>query len=297
MFESVTLDQLRMLIAIADAGSFRSAARRVQRAQSAVSHAIASLEAQLDIELFDRSGYRPVLTSEGALILADARRVLANAESLKARARSFKTGVELTLDLAIDPFMEMTAFTEAIKAVHQHYPQVAVRIRSAPLGAPIQAVRDQVSQLGLSVSDELRDDSLVMEPAGQITLVAVAADGQPLTEMASPVDVSDHLNIVIADPTHVTAGVDFGVGGPRTWRVDDLETKRRLIISGLGWGSMPYHHVKTDLETGRLIRISPQGIWRGVETPMPVYLIRRRELSLGPAAQRFRHALLAILEK
>lgn len=122
-------------------------------------------------------------------------------------------------------------------------------------------------------------------------LVAVAADGHPLTEVASPVDVSDHLNIVIADPTDVTAGVDFGVGGPRTWRVADLETKRRLIISGLGWGSMQYHHVKTDLETGRLIRISPQGIGRGGETPMPVYLIRRRELSLGPAAECFRRAL------
>jgi len=45
MLEPVTLDQLRVLIAIADGGSFSAAARKLRRAQSAISHAVASLEA------------------------------------------------------------------------------------------------------------------------------------------------------------------------------------------------------------------------------------------------------------
>lgn len=281
-----------MLVAIADTGSFRAAAKRVRRAQSAVSHAIASLETQLGVRLFDREGYRPALTSEGRVLLGDARRVIAQAEGLRARARSFRTGVEATLDLAVDPFVRMESFAAALRVVHERYPQVAIRVRAAPMGGPLVAVRDGGSSFGLSVSDEFHDDALIMEPAGRITLVAVAAPGHVVADLPTPADVSDQLNIVIADPTALTAGVDYGVGGPRAWRVDDLETKRALLAAGVGWGSMPLHVVAADIAAGRLVRIEPQGIGPDGETPMPVYLIRRKGIAPGPAAERFRDALL-----
>ena len=281
-----------MLVAVADTGSFRAAAKRVHRAQSAVSHAIASLEAQLGLELFDRDGYRPALTDAGRVLLGDARRVIAHAEGLRARARSFLTGVEAVLDIAIDPFIRLGSCAVALRAVHERYPQVAVRVHAAPMGGPLVAVRDGGSSLALSVSDEFHDEALHMEPAGWITLVAVAAPGHAVAELPTPVDVSDQLNIVIADPTTLSAGVDYGVGGPRAWRVDDLETKRALLTAGVGWGSMPLHVVEADIAAGRLVRIAPQGIGPNGETPMPVYLIRRKGIVPGPAAACFRAALL-----
>ena len=297
MLDGLTLDQLRVLVAIADAGSFRAAAGRLQRGQSAISHAIASLEAQLDVKLFDRQGYRPVLTSEGRTLLGDARRVLAQAERLRARARSFKTGIELALDIAVDPFIRLDRFADALRTLHAGFPDVAIRVRTAPLGGPLIAVRDQGSLFGLSVSDEIRDDSIVMEAAGEITLVAVAAPHHPLATQSPPVDVSDQLNIVISDPTDVTAGVDYGAGGPNAWRVDDVKTKRALLLAGLGWGNMPSHWVERDLATGRLVRLAPQGIGRDGETPMPVYLIRRKGSVLGPAAECLRTAILCVDDK
>ncbi len=47
MLDNLTLDQIRVFVAIADSGSFRAAATRLARVQSAVSHAIANLEAEL----------------------------------------------------------------------------------------------------------------------------------------------------------------------------------------------------------------------------------------------------------
>ena len=63
MLDALTLDQLRTFATVADAGSFRAAAAKLGRVQSAVSHAIANLEAQLGVALFDRSARRPVLTA------------------------------------------------------------------------------------------------------------------------------------------------------------------------------------------------------------------------------------------
>lgn len=56
--ERLSLDQLRVFVQVADSGSFLAAARKLARAQSAVSYAIATLEEQLGVLLFDRSGYR-----------------------------------------------------------------------------------------------------------------------------------------------------------------------------------------------------------------------------------------------
>jgi len=292
MLDGLTLDQLRVLVAIAETGSFRAAAGRLQRAQSAISHAVASLEAQLGVLLFDRSGYRPSLTNEGRTLLADARRVLAQTEGLKARARSFTTGIETTLDIAVDPFVDFARIAEAFRAVYEAFPEVGMRIRTLPLGGPLVTVRDRGSLFGVSVSDEIRDDALTMEAIGDVMLYAVAAPTHALAREQPPVDVSDHLNIVVVDPTDVTAGVDYGVGGPKAWRVDDLQTKRALIMAGIGWGNMPAHLVEADIAEGRLSRIAPQGIGKDGATVMPVYLIYRQGAMFGPAAKCLWQAIL-----
>src|SRR4051812_34386317 len=55
MLETFTLDQLRALIVVIEEGSFSAAARKLHRVQSAVSTAMANLEAQLGVPLWDRS--------------------------------------------------------------------------------------------------------------------------------------------------------------------------------------------------------------------------------------------------
>ncbi|TKB24199.1 MAG: LysR family transcriptional regulator, partial [Mesorhizobium sp.] len=72
-----TLDQLQILVAVADTGSFSAAGRKLSRAQSVISYAIANLEAQLGLKLFEREGTRePQLTDVGKATLEDARRMV-----------------------------------------------------------------------------------------------------------------------------------------------------------------------------------------------------------------------------
>src|SRR6266478_1390204 len=87
MLDGVSIDQLRGFIAAVDEGSFSAAARKLRRAQSAVSELVSSLEGQMGVTLFDRSRRYPKLTSEGAVLLADARGVVAGVDFMKARAK------------------------------------------------------------------------------------------------------------------------------------------------------------------------------------------------------------------
>jgi DNA-binding transcriptional LysR family regulator len=77
----MTLEQLRIFVAVAELEHVTQAARTLNVAQSAASHAIATLEARHDTKLFNRIGRRIELTGAGQIFLAEARAVLARAEA------------------------------------------------------------------------------------------------------------------------------------------------------------------------------------------------------------------------
>jgi len=85
----MTLDQLRIFVAVAERQHVTQAAHALNVAQSAASHAIAALEARHDTKLFDRVGRRIELTEAGHAFLAEARSVLARAEAAELALGEF----------------------------------------------------------------------------------------------------------------------------------------------------------------------------------------------------------------
>jgi DNA-binding transcriptional LysR family regulator len=104
MFDGVTLNQLRTFVAVSDEAGFSGAARRLRRAQSAVSHAIAALEQALAVELFERHVRKAMLTAAERSILPDARAVIAQTEEMKTRPRSVAKLGAPHLSVAVDVY-------------------------------------------------------------------------------------------------------------------------------------------------------------------------------------------------
>jgi DNA-binding transcriptional LysR family regulator len=298
MLDALSLDQLRILVAVAEAGSFRGAAKRVLRAQSAVSHAIRSLEAQLDLELFDRNAYRPTLSAAGRVLLEDARATLLQADLLRARARSIRAGVEVELALTSDPLFPVGRLAEALKVVQGTYPTLSVRLSSGSLGAPIAALRDGRATLAIVVGDDFRDRQFTFEAIGEISMFAVAALDHPLARLAgkepglSGPDLAAHRQVVVSDPTSFSEGRDFGVVSPITWRVGTHEAKHALILSGLGWGRLPDWMIERDLAERRLVRLPATPLGLDGATRLPAYLVRRTDAPPGLAGRVLRASLL-----
>ncbi|MGH6904754.1 MAG: LysR family transcriptional regulator [Geminicoccaceae bacterium] len=296
MLDALTLDQMRTFVAAADAGSFRAAAARLSRVQSAVSHAIGNLEAQLGVMLFDRSGHRPTLTPEGQALLADVRAILMKVDTMRARARGLGVGVELRLAIALDPQFPLGLAAAALKDLHDAYPSVSVWIWTAPLGAAIAALREGRCALAITAA-EIPDPRIELESLSFVSRAAVAAATHPLAarsragEPLTAAELADHLQIVVPDPSPLTEGRDFGVLSFGTWRVSDNETKRALILAGVGWGSLPLWLVERDLTEGRLVRVAAAEFGQQGETFVRAYLAHRTDQPLGPAARLLRQAL------
>lgn len=81
-----SIDQLEAFVTAAEFGSFSAAARRLGKAQSAVSAAISNLEIDLGSNLFDRSSYRAELTVSGVSLLDYARSILQSRQDLLVKA-------------------------------------------------------------------------------------------------------------------------------------------------------------------------------------------------------------------
>ncbi len=77
MAEQWNLEQLRTFVRVAELRSFSAVAREQRKAQSAISSAVALLETDLGVTLFERSsGRQPKLTQNGSALLEDARELL-----------------------------------------------------------------------------------------------------------------------------------------------------------------------------------------------------------------------------
>ncbi|MBE9139371.1 LysR family transcriptional regulator [Nodosilinea sp. LEGE 07088] len=122
------LSQLRALVAIADQGSFSDAALHMDLSQSAVSHAIATLEESLGVLLLHRGRQGAVLTSVGQLITEDARDVLRSLDNLCHQADQAK-GLQ-TGEVRIAAFRSVAThmLPEVIRQFRQQCPEVAVAI-------------------------------------------------------------------------------------------------------------------------------------------------------------------------
>lgn len=279
-------------------GSFRAAAGRLFRVQSAVSHAIGNLEAQLGIALFDRSGHRPALTPEGQALLADARAILLKVDGMRARARGLGEGVELELAIVVDTLFPIAAVAAALKAMRALYPSVGVRLSVAPLGGPLAALQERRCTLGILVGEDFRDPHIELEALSAGSMLAVAAASHPLALRAADAaplnaaELTDHLQIVLADPTPLSEGRDFGILSPGTWRVSSQDAKHALILAGLGWGRLPLWMVERDLTEGRLIQLPAAALGPEGMAINQAFLARRVGQPLGPAARAFRQALL-----
>ncbi len=259
MLDGVSLDQLRAFIAAVDEGSFSAGARKLHRAQSAVSELVSNLEAQLGVALFDRSERYPKLTAAGVQLVADARSVVANVDLLKARAKGISHGLESELSAVVDVLFPIEAIAESAKEFRDRFPRTPLRVYVEALGGAYQPVLDGRCGLGVVGSLPIAPDSMTLERLQGVSMIMVAAREHPLTRISGVIpktELAKHVQLVLTDRSELTAGREFGVMSPLTWRLGDLFAKHAFLLKGLGWGGMPLHAVKQDLLEGRLVKLA-----------------------------------------
>ncbi len=284
------LDNIRTLLCVVDEGSFSAAARKLRRVPSAVSMAIANLEAELGLALFDRSGREPKPTPAALALLPQARQLATQVQKLNLHALSLTEGLETSLALAVVPELLATApWTAALAVLSAEFPLLQIEVLAASQADALAMVDSGRVQLaivferyGICAQENFRE-------IGRETFVAVVAPDHPMLSGTAASGIHDaqllaHRQVVVAgrDSDQVDKRVAMA---ELQWRTDNPVAALLLVEAGLGWGWLPAGFVRDSLAAGRTVQVPAENFTNVVNLFADVVWGNRQPTGL--AARRF----------
>jgi DNA-binding transcriptional LysR family regulator len=167
----MTSVQLQAFITVAKANSFTSAAILLGISQSAVSHAIKSLEEELGVSLFVRGKAEIALTAFGEKILSKAHQILGLHESIHQESHETKNLQTGVLKIAsFGPSFSARVLPIILKEYHRHYPNIKVHVEEADDSVVKQLVANRKVDLGSIVLPD-RDLDHVYLTTDQVCII------------------------------------------------------------------------------------------------------------------------------
>ena len=282
------LDNLRAFLAAVDHGSFSAAARALGRVPSAVSMAIANLEAQLDVPLFERSGRNPTPTAQALALLPQARLLAEGLQRLNVHALSLSQGLEASLTLALVPeLLDTVPWSAALHALAAEHPLLQVEVLTAPQADALAMVRSGRADLALVFERYGAAPYQAFQEVAEERLVAVAARSHPMFKEARQVRDTDLMlqrQVVVAGRD--TDGVDQRIAmSSLQWKTDSPTAALALVRAGLGWAWLPASLVRAAVQGGHLVEIPTANLTNVLR--FFVDIVWTEERPLGMAATRF----------
>ena len=281
-----TSDSVQVFLAVLDHGSFSAAARALGRVPSAVSMAIANLEAELDLPLFDRAGREPRPTAAARALEPQARLLAGQLRQLDAHALALTQGLEERLAIAIAPELLSAHWREPLAQLAAEYPLLEVEVLAAPQADALALLHAGRVQLALVFERPSLDGREGFQEVGSEALVAVMSPQHPALLAAGEGGLlrEEHLT---GTRQIVVAGRDTRETDPRfvfsrqTWRTDNPVAALGLLEAGLGWGWLPRSFVRPQLAAGTLREVPLANLTNALELWVDVVWSKEQPLGLG----------------
>jgi DNA-binding transcriptional LysR family regulator len=229
-----------------------------------------------------------VLTDQGRALLADARAVAGDVDLLKSRAKRLAGGLEPELSVVVDVVFPLAPFTATVAAFQKEFPATLLRF-DIESSAVMEPVLERRCAVGVMASLQVAPPQLARERLLVLRSPMVVSPQHPLATHGSPIPaaiLSQHIQLVHADPADLARPGAFGLLSPKVWRLSDLGAKLAFLRAGLGFGLMPLHLIEKELASGALIQIT------GESAPSEGHVIAmsavyRTDSPPGPAGRWF----------
>ena len=284
----MTLDQMRMLVQIAESGSVLAAAENLNRTQPTVSVAIRKMEEEFDLQILDRDSYRARLTPAGELLYRQAKRVLQQAEIFSTTARQLSVGNEAEMKIAIEASCPMPLALNMLKICEQQFPETEFILRGETLWGALERLRDGDVDIAITpwLEEDYSLDSYILTTS---QLIVVAAPGFAERYSQNELRLEQlhaAVQVVVRDSSRKPPEASFGkFEEGRHWYVNDHQTKKEILMAGMGWGRLHRHMIEHELDSSRLV---PLKIVDYPETlDIEIRMARRKGEVVGPVAAAF----------
>ena len=238
----------RCFIALADEGSFTSAARKLHIVQSGLSVTIKEMEEELGVRLVQRTTRRVSITDAGTLFLEYARPAVAmlsdGVDAVRSQSRVVRGRIKLGILQSLTPYIDLPA---VLGKFHAQYPDVDFTVQSVDSPHAPELVRDGAIDLCFhAVTARKLPVGVDATPFAQDSLVAICANKHPLAQRKSvTLDVLCPLPFVDLTPDRAlrtlvdTSCANHGLDRKSMFEVSAVETMLQFVSAGLGVSIVP----------------------------------------------------------
>lgn len=263
----VSLEGIRVLDAIDRQGSFAAAAAELCVVTSSITHVVRNLEADLVLNLFDRSGRRARFTREGRMLLERGRHLLAQAAQFDAEVQLIATGWEAQLVLSVDQVLRLAPLNPLFAAFCKAAPQTSLKVQREAAAGSWDALLDGRADLVVGApAAGPPGGGYESMPLCTIKFVLAVAPQHPLAHVDGVIaddELARHRSVILGDTTRGLPHLQYGLVQNRNClSVPDSDAKLQAILLGIGCGFLPERLAKQHVRAGRLALLR-------VETPHP----------------------------
>ncbi|MGK2694941.1 LysR family transcriptional regulator [Serratia surfactantfaciens] len=280
-----SLKQLRVFVAIARHGSFSRAGEAIGLTQSAVSHSVKELEAEVGVRLLDRTTREVVLTDAGLRLANRVERLLDELQAALLDARSFGVQRSGTVRVATSQTISAHLMPQCIAAGEREYPEIRIMLRDQAQQQVLHSVRNAEVDFGIVV-DPVQAMDLECEAVLHEPFLLLCRDDHPFAaQQAVHWSALNGCRLVLQDyasgsrPLIDSALRQQGVEAQVVQEIGHPATLFPMVAEGIGISIFPALALPLP-EGGRLRvrRLVP-------EINRALMLVRRKNRSLTPAAE------------
>lgn len=252
------IEQIHAFIAAAEQGSFSAAARRLGKAQSAISTAIINLEIDTGVELFDRSSRSPVLTEAGQALLKSAQSIMRSQAEFNAHAAALSKSVETKLGVAIEQGLFVHSLLPLFDELEKRFPFLEIEWFEPGENDVADLLKAGRVDIGIMTEQEFYPQGFFFRGIGHSLLVPVCGKQHPLAalEQVSYADLRQYRQLI-------THGRSLQKGkqlreqrSSKVWYSESPYLVTELLEAGLGWAELPWAVAAKQVRNGNLIRLN-----------------------------------------
>ena len=247
---------LEVFVWVANLGSFRGAAKKLNTTQPAVSQRVAQLEHDLGTRLLERSRAGVALTERGRVLLAGAERILGLTAALRADVGD-KDAMRGSLRLGVAETIVHTWLPRFLERVARSYPGLSIEIEVDV--TPSLTERLLAHELDLAfVLGEVREPTIRNLPLCSYRVVFLAAPGSARRSYRRD-QLGGRTFITFSRPTRPYAELTAALAGieprPRIHASASLATVIRMASDGLGIAAVPSAIAEREIADGSLVPV------------------------------------------
>jgi len=283
----VSLDQWRTLQAVIDHGGYAQAAEKLHRSQSSVSYAVNRLQGQLGLKLLHIEGRKAVLSEAGKVLLQRSRQLVADASAIEQQAHHLEQGWEAEIRLAVEAAYPTQYLMQALKQFEPLSQDTRICLQEVVLSGAEDILLKGDADLVISpyVPQGFLGEELI-----QVNFVAVAHPEHALHQLGRDItthDLNRETHVIVSDSG--SKGIDSGwLNESHRWAVANLESARKVISSGLGYGWLPEKEIEQQINNHELKHLP---LKEGQRHTGILYLIYANPDQVGPATRQLAELL------